>query len=199
MSAFFLAAGLIFVAELGDKSQLLSLWFATRYRWWVVMSAVAMATLLLHLVAVAVGALFGELLPERATLVVAGLAFLAFGAWSLRPEGGDDDDESEEATRGRRFAALGPFGIVTAAFFVSEFGDKTQLAAVSLASGRNAVAVWLGATVGMVAANGLAVALGKLAGTRLPANTIRYVAAALFFAIGALALIQAALDVSWVL
>lgn len=198
MSAFFLTAGIIFVAELGDKSQLLTLWFATRYRWWVVMAAVALATLLLHLVAVAVGALFGELLPERATLVVAGLAFIAFGAWSLRPEG-HDDDEGEEAARGRRLAALGPFGIVTAAFFVSEFGDKTQLAAVSLASGRNVIAVWLGATAGMVAANGLAVALGKLAGKRLPADTIRYIAAALFFAIGALALLQAALDVNWLL
>lgn len=196
MSAFFLTAGIIFVAELGDKSQLLTLWFATRYRWWVVIGAVALATLLLHLVAVAVGALFGELLPERATLVVAGLAFIAFGAWSLRPES-HDDDEGEEAARGRRFAALGPFGIVTAAFFVSEFGDKTQLAAVSLASGRNVIAVWLGATAGMVAANGLAVALGKLAGKRLPADTIRYLAAALFFAIGALALLQAALDVNW--
>jgi putative Ca2+/H+ antiporter (TMEM165/GDT1 family) len=198
VSAFFLTAGIIFVAELGDKSQLLTLWFATRYRWWVVMAAVALATLLLHLVAVAVGALFGELLPERATLVVAGLAFIAFGAWSLRPEG-HDDDEGEEAARGRRLAALGPFGIVTAAFFVSEFGDKTQLAAVSLASGRNVIAVWLGATAGMVAANGLAVALGKLAGKRLPADTIRYIAAALFFAIGALALLQAALDVNWLL
>ena len=78
MAAVVLSAALIFVAELGDKSQLVALWFSTRYRWWLVLLAVTTATLVVHLGSVAIGRAVDQLLPERAVLVVVGLSFLAF-------------------------------------------------------------------------------------------------------------------------
>jgi Ca2+/H+ antiporter, TMEM165/GDT1 family len=188
VSAFFISAGLIFIAELGDKSQLIALWFATRYRWWIVLAGITAATLVLNLGSVIVGSAFGEFLPDRVALVIVGVLFLAFAAWSLRGE----EEHEEEAQTARRLP-LGPFGVVTAAFFLAEFGDKTQLATIAIAGREgNLVAVWLGATAGMVAANGLAIALGRIAGKRLPARTISIIAALLFAAFGVLALIAAA-------
>ncbi|WP_322818884.1 TMEM165/GDT1 family protein [Tepidiforma sp.] len=184
MSAFFVSALLIFVAELGDKSQLVALWFATRYRWWLVVAGVSTATLVVHLGSVAIGLAFDELLPERWLLTLVGLSFFGFAAWSLR--GDALDGEPAEPRLGAKFGA---FGVVTAAFFLSELGDKTMLATVSLAGRESsAVGVWLGSTVGMVLADAAAIALGVLAGKRLPQRTIAIGAAALFVAFGAAAL-----------
>lgn len=138
MSAFFVSALLIFVAELGDKSQLVALWFATRYRWWLVVAGVSTATLVVHLGSVAIGLAFDELLPERWLLTLVGLSFFGFAAWSLR--GDALDGEPAEPRLGAKFGA---FGVVTGAFFLSELGDKTMLATVSLA-GRESSAVGSG-------------------------------------------------------
>lgn len=187
MSAFFLSTALIFVAELGDKSQLVALWFATRYRWWLVLAGVSAATLVVHLGSVAIGRAFDEILPENVILVIVGLSFFFFAAWSLR---GDEIDEKSGPERAMPW--FGAFGVVTISFFVSELGDKTQLATVSLA-GRDAniVGVWLGSTFGMVLADALAIAVGILAGKRLPQRAISYVAAALFVVFGMIAIITA--------
>lgn len=187
MSAFFLSTALIFVAELGDKSQLVALWFATRYRWWLVLAGVTVATLVVHLGSVAIGRAFDELLPEDVLLVIVGLSFFVFAAWSIRGDRLDEDTGPE-----RRSLAFGAFGIVTVSFFLSELGDKTQLATVSLA-GRdaNVVGVWLGSTLGMVLADALAIGVGIVAGKRLPQRTISYAAAALFVAFGVVALVAA--------
>jgi putative Ca2+/H+ antiporter (TMEM165/GDT1 family) len=187
MSAFLLSTALIFVAELGDKSQLVALWFATRYRWWLVLAGVSVATLVVHLGSVAIGRAFDELLPENVLLFIVGLSFFFFAAWSIR---GDRLDE--EAGPARSMPLFGAFGVVTISFFVSELGDKTQLATVSLA-GRdtNAVGVWLGSTLGMVVADALAIGLGIAAGKRLPQQAIAYVAAALFVLFGILAIVSA--------
>lgn len=191
MSAFVVSLGLIFAAELGDKSQLVALWFSTRYRWWLVLAGVSAATLVVHLGSVAIGRAFDELLPERVVLIVVGLSFLAFAAWSLR---GDTLDEGENAARQGRFAALGGFGIVTVAFFLSELGDKTQLATVSLAGDHpSVVGVWLGSTVGMVLADAVAIGVGRLLGTRLPERRIAIVSALLFVAFGLASLARAVL------
>jgi Ca2+/H+ antiporter, TMEM165/GDT1 family len=187
MSAFFISFAIIFVAELGDKSQLVALWFATKYRWWLVISAITIATLVVHLGSVAIGMAAGELLPAPLVLTLVGLSFFGFAWWSLR---GDSLDE--DATR-LRFTRFGALAVVTVAFFLSELGDKTQLATISLA-GRDpdVIGVWLGSTAGMVAADGLAVFAGVVAGARLPDRLIARFAAALFVAFGVLAFIAAA-------
>jgi len=186
--AFFISFLVIFVAELGDKSQLVALWFATRHRWWIVLSGVTVATLIVHLGSVFIGRAFGELLSERLLLIVVGLSFLGFAAWSLR---GDSLDE--ERGPQRSFPLFGTFGVVGASFFVSELGDKTQLATVTLASDRpELVGVWLGSTLGMVAADALAIGVGIVAGQRLPQRTVAVGAAILFCGFGIAALAKAA-------
>ena len=119
--------GVIFVAELGDKSQLMAMTFALRYRWWVVLGGITVATTLVHLVSVAVGHYLGVALPTAAISIVGGIAFLIFGLWTLR---GDDltDDEQNKAGRVTRSA----FIAVASAFFLAELGDKTMLATITL-------------------------------------------------------------------
>ncbi len=187
MSAFFVSLALIFFAELGDKSQLVALWFATRYRWWMVVLGVTAATLIVHLASTAIGASLGSLLPEEVLLIIVGLSFFAFAAWGLR---GDTIDEQEERVRAQGIRA---FMLVTTAFFVSELGDKTQLATISLASDHDSfVGVWLGSTIGMVAADALAIVVGIVMGKRLPERVTAIVAAVLFALFGVLALARAA-------
>ncbi len=179
MSGFLIATGLIFIAELGDKSQLVALWFATRYRWWTVIAGVTAATLLVHLASVAAGRVLDNLIPEDVLLVIVGLSFLGFAWWSIR---GDTLEEDDTRTRS---SALGAFGVVAVAFFISELGDKTQLATVSIAGREPSfVGVWLGSTLGMVLADALAVAIGLVAGKQLPAQLIGRTAAVLFVIFG---------------
>ena len=186
MSAFLLSTAIIFVAELGDKSQLVALWFATRYRWWLVLAGVSLATLVVHLGSVAIGRAFGELLPENVVLVVVGLSFFFFAAWSIRGDRLGDSERSAPAV-----PLLGAFGVITASFFVSELGDKTQLATISLAGNSSqSLGVWLGSTAGMVLADALAIGAGRLAGRRLPQRALGFGAACLFVAFGVLALVK---------
>lgn len=186
MSAFLISTGIIFVAELGDKSQLVALWFATRYKWWIVLAGVSLATLVVHLGSVAIGRAFDELLPESVVLVVVGISFFGFAAWSIR---GDRLDESEQSTRS--LPLLGAFGVVSISFFISELGDKTQLATVSLAGdSSDIVGVWLGSTLGMVLADALAIAAGLLVGKKLPQRALGIVAACLFVAFGIATIIR---------
>lgn len=186
MSAFLLSTLVIFVAELGDKSQLVALWFATRYRWWTVIAGVAAATLVVHLGSVAAGRALDDVAPEAALRVIVGLSFLGFAWWSIRGDSLDEDGQQV------RFGWAGAFGVVTLSFFLAELGDKTQLATVSLASRHESfVGVWLGSTVGMVAADALAVAIGLAAGKRLPQRTVGLVAAVLFVIFGVLTIASA--------
>lgn len=190
MAAFFTAASLVFIAELGDKSQLLALTFATRFRWFVVLPAIFVATAIIQLVAVGAGALIGTLLPDWLIQLAAGLAFLGFGIWTLR--GGEEEEEDpDHIAKGARF---GPFFMVGATFLVAEIGDKTMLTAAALSSDlQDFWPVWIGATLGMFAADSIAVAVGLVAGKRLPINLIRIVAGLIFlgfaaFTLGSLAL-----------
>ena len=180
MSSFALSTLLIFVAELGDKSQLVALWFSTRYRWWIVIAGVAAATLVVHLGSVAGGRAIDGVVPDTVLRLAVGASFLGFAWWSLR---GDAMDESD--TRERRVPRLGAFGIVAVAFFISELRDKTQLATVSIA-GRDPefVGVWLGSTAGMVLADALAVAVGLTFRRQLPQRRIGQFAAVLFVIFG---------------
>lgn len=179
MDAFLLSFGIIFVAELGDKSQLMAMTFATRYRALTILLAITVASALVHLFSVVVGAAVGAALPTNAISLVAGVAFLGFGGWTLR---GDtlDDDEAERAARGGRSVFL----TVGLAFFLAELGDKTMLATVTLATGNGLFGTWLGSTLGMVAADGLAIVVGQQLGARLPERAVRIGAAFIFVVFG---------------
>jgi Ca2+/H+ antiporter, TMEM165/GDT1 family len=178
VESLLLSFGVVFVAELGDKSQLMTLAFAARYRLAPVLAGVVVASAVVMAVSVLVGAAVGDLLPADAVTVVAGLAFLGVAAWTLRGE--DDEEEGVSTAAGSRSAVL----TVGGTFLLAELGDKTMLATVSLATGHGLWPTWAGATLGMVAANLLAVAGGRALGTRLSARTVRLGAAALFLVFG---------------
>ena len=174
----------ILVAELGDKSQLMALTFATRFRALPVLVGITAATAVVHAVSVGIGYLLGAALPTFWISVAAAVAFVAFGLWTLR---GDalSRDEQEKASGTTRSAVLA----ASVAFFLAELGDKTMLATITLATqypGAGGVTgVWLGSTVGMVAADALAIVVGRALGRNVPEKLIRIGAAVLFFAFGA--------------
>lgn len=186
MGAFLLSFGVIFVAELGDKSQLMAMTFATRYRFWTVLGGITAATALVHLASVGLGTVVGVNLPTTLIRIVAGIAFLVFGAWTLR---GDKLSEDERAKAGR--STRSAFFAVAIAFFLAELGDKTMLATFALAAQQGALPTWIGSTAGEVAANLVAVAVGRQAGHRLSPRVIRIGSAALFALAGAAVLIGA--------
>lgn len=185
MDAFFLSFGIIFAAELGDKSQLMALTFAARYRAITILIAVTAATAVVHAVSVLLGAAVGVALPTNVISVIAGLAFLAFAAWTLR---GDelDDDESAKAARATRSV----FWTVAIAFFLAELGDKTMLATVTLATKHGLLGTWIGSTLGMVAADALAIVVGQQLGARLPERAVKIGAAVLFVVFGVILIIE---------
>ena len=181
MQAFLLSFGVIFVAELGDKSQLMALAFAARFRAVEVLLGITIATAIVHAVSVALGAVVGVALPTRAIDVLAGLAFLGFAVWTAR---GDEltEEERKRVARGGRSAVIA----ASSAFFLAELGDKTMLATVMLATNHGVVGTWAGSTAGMVAADAIAIAVGKALGSRLPERAVRIGAAALFVIFGLL-------------
>jgi Ca2+/H+ antiporter, TMEM165/GDT1 family len=181
----------IFVAELGDKSQLMALTFAARYRASTVLVGITLATAVVHLVSVAVGSWLGAALPTGWIALAAGLAFLGFGAWTLR---GDrlSKDEKAKAKRGGRSAMWA----VAVAFFLAELGDKTMLATITLATQHGWFGTWIGSTIGMVAADALAILVGRWLGRNLPEKAIRIGAAALFALFGVWLLVDAARQLS---
>jgi putative Ca2+/H+ antiporter (TMEM165/GDT1 family) len=180
MDAFLLSFAVIFVAELGDKSQLMAMTFATRYKFWTVVAAITVATAIVHLFSVALGNVIGAALPIGPINIAAGIAFVFFGLWTLRGDKLSEDEESK-ASRSNRPA----FFAVAIAFFLAELGDKTMLATVTLATTEGWFGTWIGSTLGMVAADVLAIGVGVLLGKTLPEKVIKIGAAILFFAFGA--------------
>jgi putative Ca2+/H+ antiporter (TMEM165/GDT1 family) len=185
LTALAVSFGVIFVAELGDKSQLMALTFATRYRMAPVLAGITIATAVVHLVSVAVGHGLGAALPTRWISLAAALAFFGFAAWTLR---GDtlSEDEQGRARRGTRSAIIA----VGVSFFLAELGDKTMLATITLATRHGWVGTWIGSTVGMVAADALAIVVGRQLGRHLPERAVRYGAAGLFALFGAWLLLE---------
>ncbi|TLF78522.1 TMEM165/GDT1 family protein [Nocardia cyriacigeorgica] len=181
-----LSIGIVFLAELGDKSQLMALTFALRYRWWVVLGGIATATAAVHVISVAVGHFLGSALPTTAIALVAALTFLAVGVWTLR-EHLDPADE-EETPKVSRFTTAAPFLVVLSAFLLAELGDRTMFATAALATDYDWAGVWLGSTIGMVAADALAIAAGILVGKHLPEHAIGIGSGLLFLFFGSLTL-----------
>ena len=138
----------------------------------------------MHLLSVAVGHYLGAALPTHLIGILAGAMFVFFGLWTLRGDRLSDD----EATRAQR-ATAPAFFVVMSAFLLAELGDKTMLATVTLAADHDWVGVWIGSTLGMVAADALAIVVGAVAGKHLPERLIQLAAAALFLAFGVCMLI----------
>lgn len=188
IEAFLVSFGIVFVAELGDKSQLMALGFATRYPAIPVLIGITIATAIVHLASVAVGAALGAALPDRAIEAASGIAFLGFAWWTLRGDALDDQDRARlSQTHGSVILTVGGL------FLLSELGDKTMLATVTLATEYGLFGVWLGSTLGMVAADAIAIVVGRVAGDRLPQRAIRVGAAIIFAVIGVASLADAAI------
>ena len=207
--AFAVATVLITLAELGDKTQLLALCLAARYRWWQVLIGIFGATLFIHLFSTLIGQAVGSIIPELWLGIITGVLFIGFGVWTLRGEKDDGDD-------GARTGRFGPIVTVAIAFFLAEMGDKTQIMTMTIAADPAAVlrtfgaagpaisgalgriglnadgltaaqsfwGVWMGSTVGMMIADGVAIVVGSILGKRLPERLITRISGALFILFG---------------
>ena len=182
MSAYIASLVFVVLAEMGDKTQLLAMAFASRYRWQTVMWGVFAATLCNHLLAVFVGHYLTNLLPMHYIQVAAAASFILFGLWTLRGDTLHGED--------RRFS-FSPFWTVAVAFFFAEMGDKTQLATVALAAKfQSIIGVWLGTTSGMLVADAIGIVVGTVLCKRLPDSLIKWFAALVFILFGLIGLYQ---------
>jgi putative Ca2+/H+ antiporter (TMEM165/GDT1 family) len=185
MEAFLVSTGVVALAEIGDKTQLLALVLAARFRKPVpIILGILVATLANHAMAGAVGAWLAALIGPDAMRWVLGLSFVAMAVWTLIPDKLDDDDGEPKQPQ------LGVFGTTLVAFFLLEMGDKTQIATVALAAKYSSLAsVVAGTTLGMMLANVPAVLLGEVAARKLPMRVVHGIAGAIFLVMGVLLLL----------
>jgi putative Ca2+/H+ antiporter (TMEM165/GDT1 family) len=178
MEAFLVSTGIVALAEIGDKTQLLAFILAAKFRKPVpIVLGILAATLVNHGFAGALGSFITSLVAPQAMRWILGVSFLAMAAWTLVPDKFDEDEA--------KLARFGVFGTTVIAFFLAEMGDKTQIATVALAAQYNALfAVVAGTTLGMMIANVPAVMLGDRLANRLPVKLVHRVAAAIFAVLG---------------
>ena len=184
MQAFLVSTGVVALAEMGDKTQLLALLLAARFRKpWPIVWGILVATLANHALAGALGAWVTTFLGPVALRWVLGVSFIAMAMWMLIP---DKLDEGDAAAAPR----LGVFATTLVAFFLAEMGDKTQIATVMLAARYNAF-VWVvaGTTLGMMLANAPVVWLGERITRRVPIRAVHVTSAVIFLALGLFALV----------
>jgi putative Ca2+/H+ antiporter (TMEM165/GDT1 family) len=186
MQAFLVSTGVVALAEIGDKTQLLAFVLAARFRRPLpIIAGILVATLANHALAGAAGAWLMAVVPAQALRWTLGLSFLAMAAWALVPDR-LDDDASPARTHG------GVFAVTALAFFLAEMGDKTQFATIALAATYAApVGVVAGTTLGMMIANVPAVLLGERLLRKVPLKLVHAVAAAIFAALGVATLLGA--------
>jgi putative Ca2+/H+ antiporter (TMEM165/GDT1 family) len=182
MEAFLVATGIVALAEIGDKTQLLAFILAARFRKPLpIIAGILIATLANHSFAGALGAWLTALMTPQTLRWVLGISFLGMAIWTLIPDTFDDSDR--KATR------FGVFGTTLIAFFLAEMGDKTQIATVALAAQYHTFfAVVAGTTLGMMIANAPAVLLGDRIAQRMPVRLVHAVAAAIFAILGVVTL-----------
>src|SRR3989339_528940 len=170
---------MIAVAELGDKTQLLTFGLATKYSARIVIAAVSCASALLMALAVIFGGLLNRFVPIIYIQTIAGILFIAFGFWTILGKEEADDDEAE--AKGKR----SPFWLVFTAFLLAELGDKTQIATLALtAQYGSPFQVWVGATLAMIAVNTLGALAGKWTKDLIPKKNVKLVGAAIFIMFG---------------
>lgn len=185
MEAFLVSTGVVAIAEIGDKTQLLAILLACKFRKpWPIVAGIFAATLLNHALAAAVGTLVAAAVDPGVMRWILGLSFIAMGAWALIPDKVGEDEGGANSSR------FGAFIATTVAFFLVEMGDKTQIATVALAARFDAI-LWVtaGTTFGMMLANVPAVFLGEAVTRMVPLKVVRMVAAAIFVAVGVVTLV----------
>ncbi|MGF1626071.1 MAG: TMEM165/GDT1 family protein [Alphaproteobacteria bacterium] len=187
MESLLVSTGVVALAEIGDKTQLLALVLATRFRAPVpIILGILVATLANHALAAVAGIAVAGWLQSAALQWALGLSFIAMGLWALKPDRLDPD----QAPKTPRYGA---FATTLVAFFLVEIGDKTQVATMALAAQfQELLMVTIGTTLGMMIANVPAVLIGDLAAARLPLKPIRIAAAAAFIVLGVIACLRAA-------
>jgi putative Ca2+/H+ antiporter (TMEM165/GDT1 family) len=177
---FLVSTGVVALGEMGDKTQLLALLLAARYRKpWTIVAGILVATVANHAGAAALGTWLTRVLDPAWMRWGLGLSFLAVAVWMLIPDKADDDTEGQGTGR------LGVFGITVVAFFLAEMGDKTQIATVMLGARYNDL-LWVtaGTTLGMMLANVPAVFLGDRVVRRVPIAWVHRIAALVFASLG---------------
>ena len=185
MEAFLVSTGIVALAEIGDKTQLLAFILAAKFRRPLpIVLGILVATLANHGFAGAVGAWVTTLLGPQTLRWVLGVSFIAMAVWTLIPDKFDEEDA--------KLARFGVFGTTLIAFFLAEMGDKTQIATIALAAQYNALfAVVAGTTLGMMLANVPAVLFGDRIAARMPVRFVHGIAAAIFAVLGAATLLGA--------
>lgn len=178
MEAFLVSAGIVALAEIGDKTQLLAFLIAAKFRKPIpIIFGIFIATILNHALAGAIGAWITTLVGPQAMRWILGFSFLGMAGWTMIPDKMDDN--------GSKFAKFGVFGTTLIAFFLAEMGDKTQIATVALAAQyKSIVGVVMGTTVGMMIANVPAVILGDRIAHRMPVKLVHGIAAGIFAVLG---------------
>ena len=185
MEAFLVSMGIVALSEIGDKTQLLAIMLAARFRKpWPIIAGILTATLLNHALAALLGQWIANAIPRQWLSWALALSFFAAAAWALKPDKLAEDDAPVASNHGVFVASV-------LSFFLAEMGDKTQVATAMLAARFNVLLpVIAGTTIGMLIADVPAVFAGKAAGDRIPFKAIRIVAALLFVALGITALWQ---------
>ena len=185
MEALLISTGIVALAEIGDKTQLLAFLLAAKFRKPVpIVLGILVATLANHAFAAALGAWINVMIGPDVMRWVLGISFLAMAAWTLIPDKIDDEDSN--------LGKYGVFATTLVAFFIAEMGDKTQIATVALAARYDAVlAVVAGTTIGMMIANVPAVYFGERIANKVPLKLVHGIAAALFAALGVATLLGA--------
>jgi putative Ca2+/H+ antiporter (TMEM165/GDT1 family) len=185
MESFLISLSTVAVAEMGDRTQLLSIMLAARFRRpWPILAGILCATLANHALAALIGQRLGRALTPQILDATVGISMIAMALWTLKP------DTLDEATPDR--VRRGAFVTTLVGFFIAEIGDKTQIATMALAAAYSSLpAVVAGTTTGMLLANAPAVLFGKAFAARLPLKLIRYLAGAVFLALGVYFLLRA--------
>jgi Ca2+/H+ antiporter, TMEM165/GDT1 family len=182
MTAFIASLIFVVLAEMGDKTQLLAMAFACKFRWQTVMWGVFVATAANHLLAAAAGNYLVSIVPMAHIMIAAAVSFIIFGLWTIRGDTLEGEDKKYH---------FGPFWTVTIAFFMAEMGDKTQLATIALAVQYNTIIfVWMGTTIGMIISNGFGIIVGNVMGKHIPEQAIKWVSAVIFIAFGGYGLFE---------
>jgi Predicted membrane protein len=185
MTAFMKALLFVVVAEMGDKTQLLAMAMAGKYKVKQVMIGVFVATVFNHALAVAVGSYLSSVIPMDTVKIVAGVAFLLFGLWTIRGDKIDDDE-------GKKKSKFGPIATVAIAFFLAEMGDKTQLMTITISANyHQPLLILLGTTTGMMIADGIGIIGGAWMCKHIPESYIKWVAGLVFLLFGTISLYNA--------
>ena len=186
VAALAVAFGVVFVAELGDKTQLLALDFGARFSLRIVAVGLALGYGLANIVATIVGGVLGAALPDRPIQIIGGAVFLGFAALAVRRarSGANDDEEAGQADAVHGTTTLSVIASIAGLIAVAEMGDKTQIATATLASQSSPVGVWIGATLGAASSGMVGAVAGNMIGHRIAPRALQFASAALFALFG---------------